>query len=88
MLVVKLEIWHGGDKRRVKDLGTLRIERVEDSQMPDIGGYVVVGDLKDESGSANVTVEVQEFPRKFGAWELVRRALDAINRKRTPRGPH
>lgn len=88
MLIVKLELWPGGDRKRAKDLGLVRIERVDDSQMPDFGSYLVIGEPKDEAGTSSVTAEVPEFPRKLGAWELVKRAVESMNRKRIPRGPH
>ena len=91
MLVLKLELWPAGNRMKAKELGVVRIERadVQDrgSQDQDVGDYVVIGDLKDETGLGWVTVEVKEFRRRLGAWELARRALDAVSRRLT-RAPH
>ena len=74
MLVLKLELWPGGDRAKARDLGTLEIGNV--------GGDVDEGEyrclLKEpvEPGElALAGCEIRGWRRANGAWALVTEAL-------------
>lgn len=86
MIVVKLELWPGGDESRAEDLGSAII--TNESNLSDISSYSVRL-LKGKRYSARSGVwrsgEVKGFPRtdtRVGPWELLFLALESALGKR------
>lgn len=90
MIVVKLELWPGGDESRAVDLGKAIIANA--SGLADLSGYEVRL-LKGEAysrrpGDLYKAGRVPAFPRKdkrWGPWELLALALEATVGERVAR---
>ena len=90
MIVVKLELWPGGDQNRAIDLGSAHITNV--SGLADLSTYKVEL-LKGERysrrpGDLYKRGVVAAYPRKdkrFGPWELLALALEATVGERIER---
>lgn len=87
MIVVKLELWPGGDESRKEDLGTALIANV--SNLADLSSYSVVlkkgARYSNNSGETWRTGTVESFPRndsRWGPWELLALALEVVVGKR------
>lgn len=80
MLVVKIELWPGGNPDKARLLTTARIHNDGSHEdHPRRGNYVVRlnGQGTNRSGLWR-TGRVDNFPRlSYGPWELLRRALNA-----------
>lgn len=83
MIVIKLELWPGGDPNRARDLGSATIHNV--TNLADDSAYEVRL-LKGEhyagknAGKLYRRGRVESFPRRdkrFGPWELLALALEA-----------
>ena len=84
MIVIKIELWPGGDERCKQDLGSARITNTVDATVKSAGE---IGDYRVEllkgaryslraAGSVWKTCVVSGFPRKgLGPWDLLYRAL-------------
>ncbi len=80
MLVIKIELWPGGDEGRAELLTTARIVNImTHSERPNRGNYVVRLNGQGPNKTALWrTGQVDNFPRlSQGPWELLRRALNA-----------
>lgn len=87
MIVVRLESWPGGDRRRRRTISTGRIVRVEASG--DDGLYLIELDGDGTGGRAGREPwrrgRVANFPRaRLGAWDLLFRGLAAVIADRSP----
>ena len=71
MLVVRVELWPGGDAKRARELGRLALANV--SGLAPVSDYVCVAvdDLGEEQD-----VIVRNHERAAGFWSLVARAVD------------
>lgn len=72
MLVVKVEIWPGGDEETAKEIGRMGIANV--SNLREMSNYVAV--LKDDTGKEDLRV-VERHPRSAGFEELLLRVLQS-----------
>ncbi len=86
MLVIKIELWPGGDKSRARSLG--------EAEIANVGGDAQIGDyavrlLKWGGGRRTWKKgEVRGFPRlRLGPWDLLYRALASIVAGRSPSVP-
>ena len=81
MLVVKIELWPGGDESQARTLTTGRIYNDGHSPgHPRRGNYEVAlnGQGRNRGGLWR-TGRVENFPRlSSGPWELLRRALNSV----------
>jgi hypothetical protein len=75
MLVVKVELWPGGDPRRARELGRAGIANVSD--LAEVSDYVAV--LRDRDREQ--TVYVGSHQRADGFWPLIGRAAAAVGRE-------
>lgn len=83
MIVVKVELWPGGDESRAQDLGTAEIWNT--SQLADLSSYNVrlrkgARYSPNHAGDTYKSGRVDRFPRRdrrFGPWELLALALEA-----------
>jgi hypothetical protein len=82
MIVVKLELWPGGDEKRAIDLGKAHI--ANESNLAEISRYSVKllkgAAYSAKAGGVYKTGEVPAYPRKdkrWGPWELLALALEA-----------
>lgn len=82
MIVVKLELWPGGDKNRAIDLGSAEIANV--SNLADLSAYEVRllkgARFSKRPGELYKRGVVPAFPRRdtrWGPWELLALALEA-----------
>lgn len=73
MLLVKLEIWPGGDRERAREIGHIEIGNVSD--LSPISNYEVI--LK-EPGRCDRRGVVRDHHRVAGAWKLVARAIKEL----------
>lgn len=83
MIVVKLELWPGGDESRKEDLGTAQVVNTAVSS-PDMGSYDVrlLKGAKYSRHAGDIWKQgtVLRFPRlseHWGPWELLALALEA-----------
>lgn len=74
MLVLKLEIWPGGDKKRAREIGRIDIGNI--SELAPVSNYSVYAEGETFMGPQRVYVV--GHPRKEGAWALVRRVLKLL----------
>lgn len=72
MLVVKVEMWPGGDEESAKEIGRMGIANV--SNLREMSNYVAV--VKDDTGKEDLRV-VERHPRSAGFEELLLRVLQA-----------
>lgn len=83
MIVVKVELWPGGDESRKVDLGTAEIANI--SGLADVSSYSVrllKGKAYSPNGAGQLYKEgrVDGYPRRdrrWGPWELLALALEA-----------
>ena len=73
MLVIRLELWPGGDEKRKREIGHAEVWNVSD--LADVSDYwfevrAVAGD---NVGARQLYGKVKRHTRSLGAWELVRR---------------
>lgn len=77
MLVLKLEFWPGGDRRRAQELGKLLVANVGGDS--DIADYRVIREDPSKyvtgSGWERMTGDVIGHERKRPVWQLVLKAL-------------
>ena len=82
MVVVKIELWPGGDKRRRRPLGVLYITNDGSSESAAVGNYKVTASHAGKFfGKKGVFKQgrVLGFARTLSPYRLVCRALRAIN---------
>lgn len=80
MLVVKIELWPGGDERRVKEIGRLHIINRGDSPTPRRGNYTVNLLRRGTNRKVHRSGEVLNYPRlSYPVWKLIRKALEALD---------
>lgn len=77
MLMVKVEEWPGGDGQRRRTIGTCRIGRREGTAGDATGNYTAVVRDTDGAWIGDGFIDILNYPRRLGAWELVRRVLAA-----------
>lgn len=82
MIVVKVELWPGGDPKRARDLGTATIANV--SALGEHSDYEVRllkgAEYSNRPGTLYKAGKVISFPRtdkRWGPWELLALALEA-----------
>jgi hypothetical protein len=75
MLVVKLEVWPGGDEKASTEIGRLEISNL--SGLAPVSDYDVRLTNRGEY-ACNAVGHVEGHERSLGAWALVRRALEAV----------
>ena len=82
MLVVKIEMWPGGDEDRRREIGRMYIANKGFDVHPDHprrGDYVVRLMRRGAKNTVQRTAEVLDYPREsYSVWVLVKRALDAV----------
>ena len=74
MLVVKVEIWPGGEKAARRTLGQLQIWNVSD--LAPVSDYKV-RELNQDGKAIGQIWDVKQHIRELGFWELVTRALES-----------
>lgn len=80
MLVIKIELWPGGDERRCREIGRMHIFNKGDSPTPNRGNYGVRLMRKGTTATVQKTAEVLDYPRlSYPVWVLVKRALEALD---------
>lgn len=80
VLVVKIELWPGGDERRVKELGRLHIINRGDSPTPKRGNYTVNLMRRGTLQTVQRSGEVLNYARlAYPVWKLLRKALEALD---------
>jgi hypothetical protein len=79
MLVVRVELWPGGDSRFAREIGWGGFANV--SGLADVSDYVCV--LNDDAG-AQVAVMVRGHERAAGFWPLLARAFTPESRDAVP----
>lgn len=72
MLVVRVEMWPGGDELLARNLGRMEISNISD--LAPVSDYLVVV----QTGKDRARREVKGHTRDDGFWELVRKACDAL----------
>jgi hypothetical protein len=83
MLVVRVELWPGGDLRLVHELGRVGIANA--SGLARVSDYVCVA--VDDLGGAGESLVVRNHDRAAGFWPLLARALDFERAEAVPNGP-
>jgi hypothetical protein len=80
MLVVKVELWPGGDERRAEVIGRMTISNVgTHPDHPKRGNYVARLMRKGTERTVQRAAEVLDYPRlHYPVWKLVKRALEAL----------
>lgn len=82
MIVVKIEVWPGGDKARAYEMGRMEIANDATTTLFDQtkGNYDAVVTWPAPSGTPiRRTARVEDYPRQeFTVWELVRRLLGRL----------
>lgn len=71
MLVIRVEIWPGGNPRGRRTIGTAAIANV--SELANVSDYTVA--LMDERGYVSDVREVHRHRRSAGFWPLLARAF-------------
>jgi len=80
MLVVKIELWPGGDERRARELGRLHITNDGGSSSDRRGNYVAHLMRRGTQKTVQRTAEVLDYPRlSYPVWKLVRKVLEALD---------
>lgn len=84
MIVVKVELWDGGDGTRAKEIGRLVIGNM--SELADHSSYAVAGRMEKwdaEGQPARVASDgwVMAHDRKTGVFELIRKAIEDLKDK-------
>lgn len=81
MLVVKVEVWPGGDESRAREIERLYAGNI--SSLADVSDYIYrFGDRDWMDGNS---AHVFGHRRSDGAWELVRRILESERAASEPR---
>jgi hypothetical protein len=79
MLVIKVEMWPGGDGMRRRELGRMKIANTGSSGDPKRGNYRV-NLMRKGNKTVQRTCRVDNYPRlSYPVWELVRRALNTLH---------
>lgn len=73
MLVVKVEVWPGGDDRRAFEISRIGIANV--SQLQRFSDYEVTALLARDLEEEVVRTEIREHDREYGWLPLVRRTM-------------
>ncbi len=73
-MVVRIEIWPGGDEATKRTIGTMQLGNV--SELRAVSSYQ--GHMLNEKGVATRGFLVHGHERAKGPWELVRRALAVV----------
>lgn len=77
MLVVRAEIWPGGDPERAFQVGEIQAANISD--LAEASSYAVeiiqIGDASAGVARWHQTFVLADHTRRLGAWELVRRIL-------------
>jgi len=76
VLVVKLEIWPGGDETTRKEIGRMHVSN--QSELAEVSDYEAMVSLNGKRQRTKVRGHV----RAHGAWELVWRVLDSMKARR------
>jgi len=80
MMVVKVEIWPGGDATRPYEIG--RMEVANESNLAEVSDYSarIVQLATERLGvpAIDAEVTVAQHPRSDGPWALVKRVLDQL----------
>jgi len=80
MLVVRIEFWPGGDKRRSQEIGRLNITNLGTTHCERWGNYAIELFRKGSVKSVLREAEVKNYARLSSpVWRLVRRALEALD---------
>lgn len=75
MMVIRIEVWPGGNKGMRKIIGTMELGNVSElAEMSDYAGRII-----DENGKATKHFKVYGHKRSLGPWELLRKALTAFD---------
>ena len=80
MIVVRVELWPGGDRRRSRELGRMTLaNRADHPAHPKRGNYHVKLMRRGTENRVQRTASVEDYPREsYPVWELVQRALVAL----------
>ena len=79
MLVVKIELWPGGDKSRCREIGRMHIINQGGTASAQRGNYAIRLMRKGTEDTVQKTAEVLDYPRlSYPVWVLVKRALEAL----------
>lgn len=79
MLVIKIELWPGGDKSRCQELGRMTITNQGSTATATRGNYTIRLMRKGTETTVQKTAEVLDYPRlSYPVWVLVKRALEAL----------
>lgn len=79
MLLVRVELWPGGDRHRRREVAVLTIANV--TELSDVSDYAVV--RVDDSGRAEAAF-VRGHRRADGLWPLISRACSLRTSRRVP----
>jgi len=79
MLVVKVELWPGGDERRCQELGRMTITNQGGTASAKRGNYTIRLMRRGTSATVQQVAEVLDYPQLSNpVWVLVKRALEAL----------
>lgn len=76
MLVLKLEIWPGGDESQAEELGRMTVALIRKSDDGKLGDYEV--EICDKEKQVVKTWVDSHQRTRHGAWELIRLAFAGI----------
>jgi hypothetical protein len=81
MLVIKIELWPGGNGQKAQEIGRLHIiNRGDHPDTPRRGNYAVKLLRRGSRTSVTRTAEVNDYARlAYPVWKLVRKALEALD---------
>ena len=79
MIVVKVELWPGGDRKRAREIGRMTITNDGTSHSPRRGDYGVKLMRKGTTNRIQRQGDVKGHARQsYSVWVLVKKALDAV----------
>lgn len=80
MIVVKIELWPGGNEKRCREIGRMHVTNRGTSNTPTRGNYVIHLMRKGSKTFVQRIGDVQDYPRlAYPVWKLIRRALEALD---------
>lgn len=81
MLVVKVEVWPGGNEVGKREIAEMRLGNI--SNLADVSDYIGIA-TENSNPALNIpatkhTFKIHSYPRKQSVWNLIRLVLDEIN---------
>lgn len=80
MIVVKVELWPGGDWLRAKQIASMEIANI--SNLAAESAYIAkvrhVGDSRLGIPALDTSVDIPSHHRKEGIWPLIRKVLERV----------